>query len=96
MEEIPTIYIGKKNMSYYLNVCLRLLEKGKNHFIIEGLGDNVKKAVDVANFLRIFYRKGGIKITNIDIDLIEKDIVRGLPRKVSRIRIEIEREEGVK
>lgn len=88
---IPTIYVGKKNMSYYVNVCLKLLDKGTVRFVIEGLGTNIRKAVDVANFLRILYKKGKIEIRNTDIDLVEKGIVRGLPQKVSRIRIEMEK-----
>ncbi len=87
----PVIYIGKKNMSYYINVCLKLLDKGNRKFVIEGLGNNIRKAVDAVNFLMILYKKGDLNIRNIDIDLVEKGIVRGLPKKVSRIRIEIER-----
>jgi DNA-binding protein Alba len=89
---MPTVYIGKKNMSYYVNVCLKLLEKGNNKFIIEGLGSNIRKAVDAANFLMLFYKKGRLIISKVDIDMVEKGIIRGLPKKVSRIRIEIDRE----
>lgn len=90
-DNIPIIYIGKKNMSYYVNVCLKLLDKGTVRFVIEGLGTNIRKAVDVANFLRVLYKKGGVEIRNADIDLVERGVVRGLPQKVSRIRIEMEK-----
>ena len=92
-ESTPVIYIGKKNMSYYINVCLKLLDKGNKRFVIEGLGNNIRKAVDAANFLMILYKKGDLSVKTINIDLVEKGIVRGLPKKVSRIRIEIEKVE---
>ena len=92
-ESTPVIYIGKKNMSYYINVCLKLLDKGNKRFVIEGLGNNIRKAVDAANFLMILYKKGDLSVRTINIDLVEKGIVRGLPKKVSRIRIEIEKVE---
>ncbi len=92
-ESTPVIYIGKKNMSYYINVCLKLLDKGNKRFVIEGLGNNIRKAVDAANFLMVLYKKGGLSVKTINIDLVEKGIVRGLPKKVSRIRIEIEKVE---
>lgn len=85
------VYIGKKNMSYYVNVCLKLLDKGNKKFVIEGLGNNVKKAVDVVNFLKVLYKKGIVEVKNTDIDLVEKGVVRGLPKKISRIRIEVEK-----
>jgi DNA-binding protein Alba len=90
-ESTPVIYIGKKNMSYYINVCLKLLDKGNKRFVIEGLGNNIRKAVDAANFLMVLYKKGDLSVKTINIDLVEKGIVRGLPKKVSRIRIEIEK-----
>jgi DNA-binding protein Alba len=92
-EDCPVIYVGKKNMSFYVNVCMKLLEKGVDRFILEGLGNNVIKAVDAANFLRILYKKGIVEIQKIDLDLIDKGIVRGLPKKVSRIRIEMVKKE---
>lgn len=91
MKNIPTVYIGKKNMSYYVNVCLKLLDKGVDQFAIEGLGSNIRKTVDVVNFLKVLYKKGKIEIMNTDIDLVEKGVVRGLPKKVSRIRIMVEK-----
>ncbi len=92
-DDVPIIYVGKKNMSYYINVCLKILDKGTDKFIIEGLGINIRKAVDVANFLRIMYKKGRIEVRNTNIDLVEKGVVRGLPQKVSRIRIEMMKED---
>ncbi len=92
-EEPPTVYVGKKNMSYYINVCLKLLEKKNNRqVVIEGMGSNIKKAVDVANFLRFIYKTTKINIEDISIDLVEGEVVRGLPKKISRIRIVISRE----
>lgn len=88
-DEAPTIYIGKKNMSFYVNVCIKLLERGVNKFILEGLGSNIIKAVDAANFLRVLYKKGKIEVNRVNLDLVDKGVVRGLPKKVSRIRIEI-------
>jgi len=92
--QMPTVYIGKKNMSFYINVCVKLFEKGYKKLIIEGLGENVRKAVDVANFLKIFYKNEVIKIDNVYIDLIEGESIRGLPRKVSMIRISVSIDEG--
>ncbi|MEM0056979.1 MAG: hypothetical protein QXH96_00655 [Candidatus Geothermarchaeota archaeon] len=91
-EGVTTIYVGKKNMSYYVNACTKLLEKGNDNIVIEGLGENIKKAVDTANFLRLIYKKGSINIKHISIDLIDAGTIRGLPKKVSRIRIEIEKQ----
>jgi len=92
-QEPPTVYIGKKNMSYYINVCLKLFEKKNNkQVIVEGMGSNIKKAVDVANFLRFIYKTTRINIEDISIDLVEGEVVRGLPKKVSRIRITLSRE----
>jgi len=93
-DQVPTVYIGRKNMSFYINVCVKLFEKGYKKLIIEGLGENVKKAVDVANFLKIFYKNEVIKIDNVYIDLIEGESIRGLPRKVSMIRILVSLGEG--
>lgn len=86
-ETPPTVYIGKKNMSYYINVCLKLFEKNNKQLVVEGMGNNIKKAVDVANFLRFIYKTTKINIEGISIDLVEGEVVRGLPKKVSRIRI---------
>lgn len=90
--EVPIIYIGRKNMSYYLNVCIKLLNKGRDELIIEGMGRNIIKAVDVANFLNKFYEGSNIKINNVKIDMVSKGVVRGLPKYVSRIQIFIAKE----
>jgi len=89
--EIPTIYVGKKNMTFYLNVCLKLLEKGYNSLILEAMGNNISKAVNVANFLKEFYAKDEIFFGDINIDLVEGENIRGVPRKISRIRIQLHR-----
>jgi|Deesub1362B_J571_1020462.scaffolds.fasta_scaffold00003_536 DNA-binding protein Alba len=91
-KELPIVYVGRKNMSYYLNVCIRLFDGGKSELILEGMGSNVVKAADVANFLTKFYKRGRIAINNIKLDLVSKDVVRGLPKYVSRIRIYLNRE----
>lgn len=88
----PTVYIGKKNMSYYINVCLKLFEKNNKQLIVEGMGNNIKKAVDVANFLKFIYKTTKINIEGVLIDLVEGEVIRGLPKKVSRIRITLSRE----
>lgn len=89
--ETPKIYVGKKNMTFYLNICLKLLEKGYKDMILEALGNNISKAVSVANFLKEFYAKDAILLNDIKIDLVEGDNIRGVPRKISRIRIHIKK-----
>ena len=91
-KELPVVYVGKKNMSYYLNVCIKLFDVGKTELILEGMGTNVVKAADVANFLTKFYKRGKIIIGDIKLDLVSKDVVRGLPKYVSRIRIYLTRQ----
>ncbi len=91
-QETPTVYIGRKNMSYYINVCLKLFDKNHPRVVVEGMGQNIKKAVDVANFLRFIYKTSKINIEDISIDLVEGEVVRGLPKKISRIRITLSRE----
>jgi len=90
--EIPTIYIGKRNLSYYLNICIKLFDRGSNEIIIEGMGRNIIKAVDVANFINRMYEKSRVVVKDIKIDMVDKGIVRGLPKYVSRIRILISKE----
>ena len=90
--EVPTVYIGKKNMSYYLNVCIKLFNKGYGELIIEGMGRNIIKAVDVANFLNKFYEGSNVKVGDIRIDMVSKGMVRGLPKYVSRIKIYVRKE----
>ncbi len=91
-KEIPTVYVGKKNMSYYLNVCIKLLSKGHDELIIEGMGRNIIKAVDVANFLNKFYEDSNVRVEDIKIDMVSKGIIRGLPKYVSRIKIYVKKE----
>jgi len=86
-EMLPTIYVGKKNMTFYLNVCLKLLDKGYKNMILEAMGNNISKAVSVANFLKELYGKDNIVFEDIKIDLVEGENLRGLPKKISRIRI---------
>jgi len=86
-EMLPTIYVGKKNMTFYLNVCLKLLDKGYKNMILEAMGNNINKAVSVANFLKELYGKDNIVFEDIKIDLVEGENLRGLPKKISRIRI---------
>jgi len=86
-ETLPTIYVGKKNMTFYLNVCLKLLDKGYKNMILEAMGNNISKAVSVANFLKELYGKDNIVFEDIKIDLVEGENLRGLPKKISRIRI---------
>lgn len=90
--ELPVVYVGKKNMSYYLNVCIKLFDGGKPELILEGMGSNVVKAADVANFLTKFYKRGKVFIGDIKLDLVSRDVVRGLPKYVSRIRIYLNKE----
>ena len=87
--EVPTIYVGKRNMSYYLNVCIKLLDKGYGELIIEGMGKNIIKAVDVVNFLNKFYEGSTVEVKNVKIDMVSKGVIRGLPKYVSRIKIHI-------
>jgi|GEM_PF-1487112 len=87
--EIPTVYVGKKNMTFYLNVCLKLLDRGYKKLIIEAMGNNISKAVSVANFLKELYGRNNIVFNEIKIDLVEGENVRGVPRKISRIRIHV-------
>ena len=87
--EVPTVYVGKKNMTFYLNVCLKLLDRGYKELILEAMGNNISKAVSVANFLKELYGKNNIVFSDIKIDLVEGENVRGVPRKISRIRIHV-------
>lgn len=91
-KELPTVYIGKRNLSYYLNVCVKLFDKGLSEILIEGMGQNINKAVDVANFINRLYKKSDVTVRDIKIDIVNKGPVRGLPKYVSRIRILISKE----
>ncbi|PCN50885.1 hypothetical protein B6U99_02125 [Candidatus Geothermarchaeota archaeon ex4572_27] len=90
--QIPTIYVGKRNLSYYLNICIKMFDRGQNEIMIEGMGRNIIKAVDVANFINRLYEGGRVVIKDVKIDMVDKGVVRGLPKYVSRIRILIKRE----
>ncbi len=87
--QIPTVYIGKKNKSFYVNVCIKLFERGERVIVVEALGTNICKAVDVANYFVNMFKKGATAIDKVEIDMVEGQTVRGLPKKVSRIRIYI-------
>jgi len=89
MSDVPTVYVGKKGMSFYLNVCLKLLEKGSYKIILEALGSNICKAVDVYNYLKYLFGQDSLDIEKVEIDMVEGETVRGLPKKVSRLRIHI-------
>ncbi len=87
MESTPIVYVGKKGMSFYLNVCLKLLEKGAARIVVEALGSNICKAVDVYNYLKYLFGKDSLEIEKVEVDMVEGETIRGLPKKVSRIRI---------
>jgi len=89
MKSVPIVYVGKKGMSFYLNVCLKLLEKGSHEIILEALGSNICKAVDVYNYLKYLFGHDTLDIEKVEIDMVEGETVRGLPKKVSRLRIHI-------
>ena len=89
MSDVPTVYVGRKGMSFYLNVCLKLLEKGSKRIILEALGSNICKAVDVYNYLKYLFGHDSLEIEKVEIDMVEGETVRGLPKKVSRLRIYI-------
>jgi len=85
--DVPTVFVGKKNKSFYLNVCIKLFERGEKKLVIEALGGNVGKAVDVANYFVYIFKKNEAIIEDVQLDMVEGQTVRGLPKKVSRIRI---------
>ena len=57
--------------------------------MVEALGSNICKAVDVYNYLKNLFGKSSLEIEKIEIDMVEGETIRGLPKKVSRIRIHI-------
>ncbi len=92
-QELPIVYIGKRNTSFYINVCIKLFERGEEKIVVEALGMNICKAVDVCNLLVNVFKKGEVTIENITTDMVMGQTVRGLPKKVSRIRILLSRAE---
>lgn len=88
--EIPTVYVGKKPLSTYLSFCFGIINSNKDRIWIEGMGQNITKAIDLVNFLRRFLVKRKIEVKEFKIDMIPKKEVHGLPKHVSRLRMLIE------
>lgn len=89
-KEVPSIFIGKKPLSRYLASCFTIVNRNQSRIWVEGMGQSIAKAVDVANYFKRLYSKGDVRIVDVQMDLVEREVVHGLPKHVSRLRILLE------
>ncbi|MFQ5871050.1 MAG: hypothetical protein ACE5IB_02670 [Candidatus Geothermarchaeales archaeon] len=87
--EEPTILVGKKPVSRYLTSCLTVVNANHDKLWVEGMGQAISKVVDIVNFFMRFHSEGQVEITDFQVDMVPRDIVHGLPKHVSRLRIQL-------
>lgn len=88
-KDIPSIYVGRKPLSRYIASCFTMIN---NHdkIWIEGMGQSISKVVDIVNYFKRLYTQGKVRISDFQIDMVAKNIVHGLPKHTSRLRILLE------
>ena len=89
-DDIPSVYVGKKPLSRYLVSCFTMINKNHDMIWIEGMGQNISKVVDIVNYFMRLYTQGEVKISDFQIDMVSRDVVHGLPKHTSRLRVLLE------
>ena len=79
--------MGKKPVSRYLQSCLTVINRNNDKVWVEGMGQTISKVVDIVNFFMRFHKEGQVEIADFQVDMVPRDIVHGLPKHVSRLRI---------
>jgi DNA-binding protein Alba len=88
-EEEPTVLVGKKPVSRYLASCLTIVNSKHDKLWVEGMGQAISKVVDIVNFFMRFHDEGQVQISDFEVDMVPREVVHGLPKHVSRLRIQL-------
>jgi DNA-binding protein Alba len=86
MSEENVIYIGRKPVMNYCLAVLTSLQDGTDRVSVQARGNNISKAVDVAEIVRNRYMED-LKVESIEIGTDELEADEGGTRNVSKISI---------
>ncbi|MBO3768944.1 MAG: DNA-binding protein [Thermoproteota archaeon] len=85
MSSEAVVIVGRKKPWNYVTACITVFNSGSKTLIIRGRGENISRAVDVANLLQ--RNIAGARI--IDVRILEESI-SGSSRMVPVIEIVVE------
>lgn len=79
MSSSPVVVVGKKKPWNYVTACITVFNSGSRTLTIRGRGNNISRAVDVANLLRRNMMGAQILEVRISEDVNDADNSRVIP-----------------
>lgn len=91
MSEENVIYIGRKPVMNYCLAVITSLQDNAGKVVLKARGNNISKAVDVAEITRNRYLED-LKVEDIEIGTDELEADEGGTRNVSRMSIMLKKD----